>query len=208
MTTATTLVLGATGKTGRRVVERLSASGADRATRFAIRNAALRLDGARHVACGRCRASMRSTFPTSRTSSRQAPLTRSATSPTLAVSSGVSRLVLLSGRGAPEARALRRAGATVRGRVHHRPRQLVQSELQRELPAGAGPRRRGRICPSATSANRLSMPMISPMSRSRHSRKTGTPVRSTRSRGRGCGRSPKPFARSPARRVVTCVMST
>ena len=130
----TTLVLGGTGKTGRRVVERLAARGVPDARRLALRRAAVRLGGPRHLGA--------------RAARRHAP----------------SYVVLLSGPGGPGAagrgRRLRRAGRRAGGsggwcccraaarrrrsaseqvvqggrrRLDDRAVQLVQPELQREL---------------------------------------------------------------------------
>ena len=102
MTTATTLVLGATGKTGRRVVERLSARGLT--VRLGSRSGMPPFDWTAPetwpAALQGVDAVYVSYFP-----DFIAPGAFDAIRDftTLAVSSGVSRLVLLSGRGAPEA---------------------------------------------------------------------------------------------------------
>ena len=102
MTTATTLVLGATGKTGRRVVERLSARGLP--VRLGSRSGTPPFDWTAPetwpAAVQGVEAVYVSYFPDF-TAPGAVDAIRAFTA--LAVSSGVSRLVLLSGRGAPEA---------------------------------------------------------------------------------------------------------
>ena len=102
MTTATTLVLGATGKTGRRVVERLSTRGLP--VRLGSRSGTPPFDWTAPetwpAAVQGVEAVYVSYFPDF-TAPGAVDAIRAFTA--LAVSSGVSRLVLLSGRGAPEA---------------------------------------------------------------------------------------------------------
>ena len=91
----------------------------------------------------------------------------------LAVTSGVRRLVLLSGRGEAEARraeqAVRDSGAdwTILRC------ELVQPELQRGLPARARARAARSPCRPATCPSRSSTPTTSPTSRSRRSPSDG-----------------------------------
>ena len=66
------------------------------------------------------------------------------------------------------------------GRLDHRARQLVQPELQRELPARRRPERRGRPAGRRTRRSRSSMPTTSPTSRWPRSPRTATPGSSTR----------------------------
>ena len=61
-----------------------------------------------------------------------------------AVACGVERLVLLSGRGEARRLAERAGGAASRRAVDDRALELVRSELQRGLPAARGVERRGR----------------------------------------------------------------
>jgi uncharacterized protein YbjT (DUF2867 family) len=102
MSTATTLVLGGTGKTGRRVVERLSARGLP--VRLGSRSGTPPFDWTAPdtwpAAVQGVEAIYVSYFPDF-TAPGAIDAIRAFTA--VAVSSGVSRLVLLSGRGAPEA---------------------------------------------------------------------------------------------------------
>ena len=139
-----TLVVGATGKTGRRVVERLRARGLpvregsrrgeppfdwdDRATWApALRG----VDGRVHLLL---------------TPTWRCPGAATAIGAFVgqALEQGVRRLVLLSGRGEEEAAACRAGPTGRRRRLDDRALQLVQPELQRELLARRRARRRAR----------------------------------------------------------------
>ena len=106
----TTLVLGGTGKTGRRVAHRLRQRGlaGPRSARAPARRRFDWDDRSTWAAAAR-RGDAPRTSPTTPTSPSPAPPRRSARSPRPPLERGVRRLVLLSGRGEPEA-AARRAG--------------------------------------------------------------------------------------------------
>ena len=143
----TILVLGGTGKTGRRV-----ASGSRRAAcrRASARARASRRSTGRTATPGRPRstASARSTSPTTPTSRCPARSRRWARSPRSPSSRGVPRLVLLSGRGEPEAERAEQAVRDSRRRPDDPARDLVHAELQRGLHARARARRRDPRCPA------------------------------------------------------------
>ena len=114
-----TLVLGATGKTGRRIVRAPAA--ARRAVRPArARATRLRLERPRRPGRRRSPASTPPTSPTTPTSPSRAPPRRSARSPRSRPRAGVQRLVLLSGRGEPEAQRAEERVARRRRRVDRR----------------------------------------------------------------------------------------
>ena len=144
MTTKPTLVLGGTGKTGRRVVERLAARGIP--VRVGSRSGEPPFDwddgdvGARAGRRGvRVRLALSGRVPGA------AETVGSFTD--LAVKSGARRLVLLSGRGEEEAeraeQAVRDAGAELTILRFD----LVRAELQRELLARGDSAARSR-CPA------------------------------------------------------------
>ena len=138
-----TLVVGATGKTGRRVADRLLASGVP--VRLGSRSATPRFDweepstwpaalAGTAAAYGACYAD--SAVP-------GAPEAIAAFAER-ALEAGTRRIVLLSGRGEEEAQraeeALRSSGAE----SDDRPLLVVHAELQRKLLPRPGARRRGR----------------------------------------------------------------
>ena len=163
--TRTTLVLGGTGKTGRRVVERLAARGMP--TRVGSRSggSAIRLGGPGNLDAGAARRAARPTSRTSRTWRSRARRRRSARSPSSRSQSGVRRLVLLSGRGEQEAeqaeRAVRESGADVT---------IVRStwftqNFSEDFLAWISSWAARSCCLPATSPSRSSTPTTSPTSR-------------------------------------------
>ena len=140
----TTLVLGGTGKTGRRVAQRLAARGVP--TRVGSRSGEPPFDWENEATWAPALHDVESVYvsyyPDLAVPGALAAVRSFAE---LAVESGVRRLVLLSGRGEEEAQrtelAVQEAGAEwtiVRC-------SWFMPELQRELSAGADPQRRGRI---------------------------------------------------------------
>ena len=104
-----TLVLGGTGKTGRRVVGAPHGARPAGADRLALRRAAVRLGGPLDVGA-RARGRRRPcTSPTTRTSRSRARSRKCAPSRELALENGVRRQVLLSGRGEEEAQRAEQA---------------------------------------------------------------------------------------------------
>ena len=97
------LVLGGTGKTGRRVVQAPQSARHRDSSRVALRHNRPSTGKTGRRGHPRCAASGRSTSPTIRTSRRRTPWTPWARSPSSPWRTGVPRLVLLSGRGEHEA---------------------------------------------------------------------------------------------------------
>ena len=91
-------------------------------------------------------------------------------------SAACERLVLLSGRGEPEAQRAEQELIGRRRRVDDRALQLVRAELQRGLPARRRAGRRGRAAGRATCPSRSSTSRTSPTSPSPRSPRTATPA--------------------------------
>ena len=138
-----TLVLGGTGKTGRRVVAAAPRPGSARPRGFPFGTAGLRLGRPVHLGAGAAGALGRSTSPIPTWSSpiRRTEATRAFAE--LAIEHGVDRLVLLTGRGEDEAQRAEQEVQATGADVDHRALRLVHAELQRGLPAGrrSGPAR-------------------------------------------------------------------
>ena len=179
------LIIGGTGKTGRRVAERLTAQGVP--VRIGSRSASpafdwenprnlgnrarMRLGRLHHLLSRprrsrRCRSHRRSR-PPRRPQGRQAP-----------------RAPLGPRRTRSPAR--RADIASLRRRLDHCPRQLVHAELQRKHAARPDPRRRDGAAGQHACANPSSMPMISPISSPPHSPMTAISASSMRSPARAC----------------------
>jgi uncharacterized protein YbjT (DUF2867 family) len=172
------VVLGASGKTGRRIVERLRAR--DIPVRLGSRSAQPPFDwNAPHTwrpALEGTSAAYVSYFPD--LAAPGAPEAIEALAG-VAIEAGVERLVLLSGRGEEEAQrsedVLMRSGAAWT---------VVRSSWFSQNFSEAHPASHcwaaGSRSPPATSASRLSTPTTSPTWRSRRSPRKGTSARSTR----------------------------
>ena len=162
-----TLVLGGTGKTGRRVAERLTARGVP--VRIGSRSGEPPFDWEDRVDLGarargrRGRVHLLLPGPRGPRRGRDG----AARSPRSRSSSGVRRLVLLSGRGEEEAQRAEQAVQDVRRRLDDRALQLVRAELQRGLPAGRRSWPARSRCRPATCRSRSSTSTTSPTSRSR-----------------------------------------
>ena len=165
MATKPTLVLGGTGKTGRRVVERLAARRIPDSRRFAIRRAAVRLGRPVDVGAGARRRGVRVRLALSGRrpgSGRDGRLVRRPrgeerrTAPRAAV--GPRR-----GRG----RAGRAGRARLRRRADDPALDLVRAELQRELLRSRRSSAASWRCPPARCPSRSSTSTTSPTSRSR-----------------------------------------
>jgi uncharacterized protein YbjT (DUF2867 family) len=102
-----TLVLGGTGKTGRRVVERLTARGLP--VRIGSRSAEPRFDWERRSTWNRVLDGVGSAYVAHYLDALPGAAETVGSFAELAVRSGVSRLVLLSGRGEPEAERVEQA---------------------------------------------------------------------------------------------------
>ena len=135
------LIIGGTGKTGRRVAERLTAQGVP--VRIGSRNASPAFDWENPETWAPALECVSAAYITYYPD-LAAPGAAEAIGDLarLAVAKGVKRLVLLSGRGEPEAQRAEADAASLRRRLDHRPRQLVHAELQRKHAARPDPRRR------------------------------------------------------------------
>ena len=143
------LVLGGTGKTGRRVVERLTARGMP--TRIGSRSADPPFDWEDQATWAPALAgrTVPRTSPSTRTSRSRARRRRCAPSPSWRLEHGVRRLVLLSGRGEEEAQRGRAGGAGHGRRPDDRALRLVHAELQRGLPRSSRSSTARSSCPAA-----------------------------------------------------------
>ena len=202
-----TLVIGGTGKTGRRIVDRLRARGVPSA-RAPV--PARRRSTGRTVRRGRppCAARPPPTCPTTRISPCPGAAATVGAFAELAVECGVRRLVLLSGRGEEEAQRAEQLVQAAGRRLDDRALQLVRPELQRELLRRA---RRGGRAGAARGRRRRAV-----RRRRRHRRRgrrgadrgrpRGAALRADRAaaadvrrRGRGDRRRQRPAARASCR---------
>ena len=160
----TTLIIGAAGKTGRRIVERLEARDvvvrpASRATGFDWHDPSTWPAMVEGIDAAYISYHPDITVP-------GAPEAIAAFSK-LAAAHGVKRLVLLSGRGESEAQRAERLMQAAGTEWTDRALQLVRAELQRGVHGRRRARGRGRRCPPATSRSRSSTSRTSPTSPSR-----------------------------------------
>ena len=160
-----TLVLGGTGKIGRRVVERLTARGLP--VRIGSRSGEPRFDWEDRSTWDPVLEGVGSAYVAHYWDAIPGAAETLGSFADLAVESGVPRLVLLSGRGEEEAERARAGGARLRRRADGLALDLVRPELQRGLLAANRSRAtRLRFRPQ-TRPSRSSTPTTSPTSRSR-----------------------------------------
>ena len=142
METKTTLVLGSTGKTGRRVVQRLTVRGLP--TRVGSRSGEPPFDWEDQATWAPALRGVGSVYVSYYPDlAVQGAVQGVRSFAALAMQQGVRRLVLLSGRGEEEAQCAERAVQEVGAEWTILELELLQPELQRELLPGADPRRRG-----------------------------------------------------------------
>ena len=136
------LVLGGTGKTGRRVAERLAACGLP--TRVGSRSGEVPFDWGDEATWAPALRDVGAVYVSYYPDLAVPGAVEAVRSfAALAMQQGVRRLVLLSGRGEEEAQCAERAVQEVGAEWTILELELLQPELQRELLPGADPRRQG-----------------------------------------------------------------
>ena len=135
MSSEVILILGGSGKTGRRVAERLLAKGRD--VRLASRSTVPAFDWTDPSGWGAALDGVDAAYVSYQPDlAVPGAVEAIGTLSRLALKKGVRHLVLLSGRGEDEALAAEEAAEAIRYRLHDHPCQLVLPEFQRGLPAG------------------------------------------------------------------------